>query len=53
MIVPSAAGGPPDVLARILADRMQGSLGKPVIIENVSGADGSIGTGRAAFHTTC
>jgi tripartite-type tricarboxylate transporter receptor subunit TctC len=48
MIVPSAAGGPQDVLARILADRMRGSLGQPVIIENVSGADGSIGTGRAA-----
>jgi tripartite-type tricarboxylate transporter receptor subunit TctC len=48
MIVPFAAGGPQDVLARIVAERMRASLGQPVIIENVGGADGSIGTGRAA-----
>jgi tripartite-type tricarboxylate transporter receptor subunit TctC len=48
MIVPLAAGGGPDVIGRILAERMRRSLGQPIIIENVSGADGSIGTGRAA-----
>jgi hypothetical protein len=48
MIVPFAAGGPTDVFARIMAEAMKRSLGQPVIIENVSGADGSIGVGRAA-----
>ena len=48
MIVPAPAGGPLDVIGRILAEPMRGTLGQPVIIENVSGADGSIGTGRAA-----
>jgi tripartite-type tricarboxylate transporter receptor subunit TctC len=48
MIVPFAAGGPADALARVLADRMRRVLGQPLIIENVGGADGSIGTGRAA-----
>jgi tripartite-type tricarboxylate transporter receptor subunit TctC len=48
MIVPVAAGGSADVVARILAERMRQSLKQPIIIDNVSGADGSIGTGRAA-----
>src|SRR5262249_22764381 len=48
MIVPFPAGGPTDALARVLADPIRGSLGQPIIIENVGGADGSIGTGRAA-----
>jgi tripartite-type tricarboxylate transporter receptor subunit TctC len=48
VIVPFAAGGPIDALARILAERMKESLGQPVIIENVSGANGSIGVGRLA-----
>jgi tripartite-type tricarboxylate transporter receptor subunit TctC len=48
MIVPFAAGGTTDVLARVLAERMRKVLGQPIIIENVSGADGSIGTGRTA-----
>jgi tripartite-type tricarboxylate transporter receptor subunit TctC len=48
MIVPLAAGGGIDVLGRIVADQMTRSLGQPVIIENVSGADGTIGTGRVA-----
>ena len=47
MVVPFAAGGPLDVMARILADRMRTSLGQPVIIEAVGGAAGSIGVGRA------
>jgi tripartite-type tricarboxylate transporter receptor subunit TctC len=48
MIVPVAAGSSTDVIARVLAERMKGALGQPVIIENVSGADGSIGVGRVA-----
>jgi tripartite-type tricarboxylate transporter receptor subunit TctC len=48
VIVPFPAGGPTDTLARILADPMSGSLGQSVIIENVTGAAGSIGVGRVA-----
>ena len=48
MVLPFAAGGPTDTLARIIAARMQISLGQPVIIENVSGAAGTIGVGRVA-----
>jgi tripartite-type tricarboxylate transporter receptor subunit TctC len=48
MIVPFAAGGPTDTLARILAQRMTVKLGQPIVIENVSGASGSIGVGRVA-----
>jgi tripartite-type tricarboxylate transporter receptor subunit TctC len=48
MIVPYPAGGAADVLGRILAERMRGALGQPVIIENIGGGDGSIGVGRAA-----
>jgi tripartite-type tricarboxylate transporter receptor subunit TctC len=48
MIVPLAAGGVLDVVGRLLVGRMRESLGQPIIIENVSGAEGSIGTGRAA-----
>jgi tripartite-type tricarboxylate transporter receptor subunit TctC len=48
MGMPFAAGGPGDTLARILAEHMRGSLGQPVIVENVTGASGSVGTGRVA-----
>lgn len=48
LIVPVAAGSSSDVVGRVLADRMSKSLGQPIIIENVSGADGTIGTGKAA-----
>jgi tripartite-type tricarboxylate transporter receptor subunit TctC len=48
MIVPFPAGGPIDATGRIVAEGMRASLGQPVIIENVSGASGSIGTGRVA-----
>jgi tripartite-type tricarboxylate transporter receptor subunit TctC len=48
MIVPFPAGGPVDTFGRILAEGMRTSLGQPIIIDNISGADGSIGTGRAA-----
>src|ERR1700719_2929219 len=46
MIVPASAGGPTDSIGRTLTDRMGVSLGKNVIIENVGGASGTIGTGR-------
>ena len=47
MIVPFPAGGATDTLARLLAERMRTVLGQPVIIENVAGAAGSTGVGRA------
>ena len=48
LVVPYAAGGSADTLPRIVTERMRVMLGKPVIIENVTGAAGSIGTGRVA-----
>src|SRR5262245_8391327 len=48
LIVPFAAGGPTDAIARIVTEGMRASLGQPIIIENISGADGSIAVGRAA-----
>src|SRR6202046_992816 len=48
MIVPFPAGGPSDLVPRILGDRLRAALGQSVIIENVSGAGGSIGMGRVA-----
>lgn len=47
IIVPFAAGGPSDAMARVLAERMRVTLGQPLVIENVTGAGGSIGVGRA------
>jgi tripartite-type tricarboxylate transporter receptor subunit TctC len=46
-IVPFAAGGPTDVVARIVADHMSRTLGQRVIVENIVGAGGTIGTTRA------
>src|SRR5437763_3332178 len=51
MVVPFAAGGPTDTIARILAEGMRQSLGQTVIIENTTGAAGSIGVGRVARAT--
>jgi tripartite-type tricarboxylate transporter receptor subunit TctC len=48
IIVSLAAGGITDVVARVLAERMRDPIGQPIIIENVTGAEGSIGAGRAA-----
>ena len=48
MIVPFPAGGANDVIARIMAERMREPLGQRLVIENVGGADGSIGVGRLA-----
>jgi tripartite-type tricarboxylate transporter receptor subunit TctC len=47
MIVPFAAGGATDVVGRVVAERMRRLLGQPVIVENISGADGRIGVDRA------
>ena len=47
IIVPFSAGGPSDAMARILAERMKATLGETILIENVTGAGGSIGVGRA------
>ncbi len=51
MVVPFAPGGGSDVAARIVAEPMRKCLGQPVIIENVGGAEGSIGVGRVARAT--
>jgi tripartite-type tricarboxylate transporter receptor subunit TctC len=48
MIVPFAAGGTSDVIARAVADQMSAALGQPVVIENVAGAGGSTALARAA-----
>ncbi len=48
IVVPFAAGGPTDVIARVVGERMRASLGQNVIIENVTGAAGSIAVGRVA-----
>ena len=48
MVVPLPAGAAFDVTARLLAARLQVSLGQPVIVENMSGASGSIGAGHVA-----
>ena len=47
LIVPFPAGGATDVLARFLAERMRQSLGQTIVIENVTGAAGTIGVTRA------
>ena len=46
LVVPFAAGGPTDAMARILVERMQNTLGQTILIENVTGAAGSLGVGR-------
>jgi tripartite-type tricarboxylate transporter receptor subunit TctC len=48
VINPFPAGGGSDILLRTLTEHMKGTLGQPIIVENVTGASGSIGTGRAA-----
>jgi tripartite-type tricarboxylate transporter receptor subunit TctC len=48
MVVPFAAGGPVDTVARILSEPMRVTLGQSIIVENVTGAAGSIGVGRVA-----
>jgi tripartite-type tricarboxylate transporter receptor subunit TctC len=48
LIVPFAAGGPTDVIARIVAENMSRTLGQQIVVENVAGAGGTTGTLRAA-----
>jgi tripartite-type tricarboxylate transporter receptor subunit TctC len=48
ILVPFPAGGALDVLGRILAERVRASLGQTIIVENVAGANGSLGVGRVA-----
>jgi tripartite-type tricarboxylate transporter receptor subunit TctC len=48
MVVPFAAGGPVDVVARVLSEPMRKSLGQPVIVDYTTGAGGSLGVGRVA-----
>ena len=46
IIVPFSAGGPSDAMMRVMAERMKVALGEPLVIENVTGAGGSLGVGR-------
>jgi tripartite-type tricarboxylate transporter receptor subunit TctC len=48
IVAPFPAGGSIDTVARVIGERMKVSLGQPVIVENVTGAGGSIGVGRVA-----
>jgi tripartite-type tricarboxylate transporter receptor subunit TctC len=48
LVVASPAGGPPDVMARLLSDKMTAILGQPVIVENRAGAGGTIGARSVA-----
>ena len=51
VVVPFPAGGPSDVVARIVAESMSKSLGQQMVIENVGGAGGTIGSARVAAAT--
>ena len=46
IVVPFSAGGPSDAMTRILAERMKTTLGEAILVENTTGAGGSIGVGR-------
>ena len=48
MIVPFAAGGPTDIVARIVTDHMSKTLGQQIVVENVGGAGGTVGIARAS-----
>ena len=48
LIVPYGAGGPTDVFARLVAQKLSDNLGKQFYVENISGASGNIGIGRGA-----
>jgi tripartite-type tricarboxylate transporter receptor subunit TctC len=48
VVVPFPAGGPSDTLVRLLGEHMRGTLGQPIVVENVPGASGSIAAGRVA-----
>src|ERR1044072_886439 len=46
MVIPFAAGGPPDVLGRVVAARMSEILGQQIVVENIGGAGGMTGANR-------
>src|SRR5262245_42922494 len=48
LVVPAAAGGPTDTVARLVAESMSRTLGQTVIVENIGGAGGTIGMARVA-----
>jgi tripartite-type tricarboxylate transporter receptor subunit TctC len=48
IIAPTTAGGPPDTIGRLIAERMKAVLGQPVVVENVTGAGGTLGVARVA-----
>ena len=48
LVVPFSAGGPTDTIGRIIAERMGRALGQAVVVENVTGAGGSIGVGKVS-----
>src|SRR5271163_3043959 len=48
IVVPYAAGGATDTIGRVMAERMKSSLGQPVIVEDATGAGGTIAVGRVA-----
>src|SRR5215831_11231694 len=48
VVVPFAAGGPTDVMARLLGQHMSQTLGQQIVVENVTGGGGSIGAARVA-----
>src|SRR5258705_447813 len=48
MVVPLGVGGSTDVIGRIMGEGMRASLGQPIIVENTTGAGGTIGVGRVA-----
>ena len=51
VVVPFAAGGPSDAMMRILGERMKVTLGEPILVENTTGAGGSIGVGRVVHSS--
>src|SRR5215510_2074350 len=51
IIVPFPAGGPLDTLSRVIGERMKAALGQPLVVENVTGAAGTIGVSRVARAT--
>jgi tripartite-type tricarboxylate transporter receptor subunit TctC len=51
LIIPFTPGGPVDTVARVVTDHMRSTLGEPFVVENVSGAGGSIAVGRVARAT--
>ena len=48
MVVPFPAGGPTDALGRIIAERMGRALGQSIVVDNVSGAGGTVGVAKVA-----